>query len=158
MVRGFVYLTAVVDWASRKIIEHRVAITLEAVHIFEALVAAFACWGLLDIVKTDQGTQFTEGTFTEAVLGRSTRLSMDGKGVSRNNVFVERVWCSIMYEEVYLRAYELASRGWRSIGDYIKLCNRKRPYSILADRIPDEAYVGILSELASSSLFSCTRG
>ncbi|AJY05668.1 integrase core domain protein [Burkholderia vietnamiensis LMG 10929] len=91
MARGFVYLTAVVDWASRKILTHRVAITLEAVHAVEALEEAFARYGHPDIVNTDQGSQFTAGAFTEAVLGRGVRLSMDGKGAGRDNVFVERV-------------------------------------------------------------------
>ena len=100
MARGFVYLTAVVDWASRKILAHRVAITLEATHAIEVLEEAFARYGLPDIVNTDQGSQFTAGAFTEAVLGRDVRLSMDGKGSWRDNVFVERVWRSIKYEEV----------------------------------------------------------
>ncbi|MBJ9963493.1 transposase family protein [Burkholderia seminalis] len=99
------YLTAVVDWASRRILAHRVAITLEATHAVEALEEAFARYGLPDIVNTDQGSQFTAGAFTEAVLSRGVRLSMDGKGAWRDNVFVERVWRSIKYEEVYLKAY-----------------------------------------------------
>ncbi|VWD53210.1 putative transposase [Burkholderia lata] len=100
MARGFVYLTAVVDWASRKVLSHRLAITLEAVHAVEALEEAFARYGLSDIVNTDQGSQFTAGAFIEAVLSRNIRLSMDGKGAWRDNVFVERVWRSIKYEEV----------------------------------------------------------
>ena len=95
MARGFVYLTAVVDWASRKVLSHWVAITLEAVHAVEALEEAFIRYGLPDIVNTDQGSQFTAGAFTAAVLGRGIRLSMDGKGSWRDNVFVERVWRSM---------------------------------------------------------------
>ncbi|MDF3089172.1 IS3 family transposase [Burkholderia semiarida] len=144
MARGFVYLTAEVDWASRKILAHRVAITLEAVHAVEALEEAFARYGLPDIVNTDQGSQFTAGAFTETVLGRGIRLSMDGKGAWRDNVFVERVWRSIKYEEVYLRAYESVSHARRAIGEYIDLYNRKRPHSNLADRTPDEAYFATL--------------
>jgi len=94
-------IDAVVDWASRKVLSHRVAITLEAGHAVEALEEAFARHGLPDIVNTDQGSQFTAGAFTDAVLGRQVRLSMDGKGAWRDNVFVERVWRSIKYEEVY---------------------------------------------------------
>ncbi|RQT01732.1 IS3 family transposase [Burkholderia contaminans] len=144
MARGFVYLTAVVDWASRKILAHRVAITLEATHAVEALEEAFARYGLPDIVNTDQGSQFTAGAFTEAVLGRGVRLSMDGKGAWRDNVFVERVWRSIKYEEVYLKAYESVSHARRAIGEYIELYNRKRPHSSLADQTPDEAYFATL--------------
>ncbi|MGY6164001.1 IS3 family transposase [Paraburkholderia strydomiana] len=151
MARGFVYLTAVVDWASRKILAHRVAITLEATHAVEALEEAFARYGLPDIVNTDQGSQFTAGTFTEAVLSRGVRLSMDGKGAWRDNVFVERVWRSIKYEEIYLRAYDSVSHARRSIGDYIELYNRKRPHSSLADQTPDEAYFATLPAIKSAA-------
>ncbi|AWV02153.1 IS3 family transposase [Burkholderia sp. JP2-270] len=151
MARGFVYLTAVVDWASRKILAHRVAITLEATHAVEALEEAFARYGLPDIVNTDQGSQFTAGAFTEAVLGRGVRLSMDGKGAWRDNVFVERVWRSIKYEEIYLRAYESVSHARRSIGDHIELYNRKRPHSSLADQTPDEAYFATLPAIKSAA-------
>ncbi len=111
MARGFVYLTAVVDWASRKILAHRVAITLEAAHAVEALEEAFARYGLPDIVNPDQGSQFTAGAFTDAVLGRQVRLSMDGKGAWRDNGFVERVWRSIQYEEAYLAGHPAAAGG-----------------------------------------------
>ncbi|MBR8317283.1 IS3 family transposase [Burkholderia dolosa] len=151
MARGFVYLTAVVDWASRKILAHRVAITLQATHAVEALEEAFARYGLPDIVNTDQGSQFTAGAFTEAVLGRGVRLSMDGKGAWRDNVFVERVGRSIKYEEIYLRAYESVSHARRSIGDYIELYNRKRPHSSLADQTPDEAYSATLPAIKSAA-------
>ncbi len=152
MARGFVYLTAVVDWASRKILTYRVAITLEAVHAVEALEDAFARYGHPDIVNTDQGSQFTAGAFTEAVLGRGIRLSMDGKGAWRDNVFVERVWRSIKYEEIYLRAYESVSHARRSIGQYIELYNRKRPHpSLAAPQTPDEAYFATLPAIKSAT-------
>jgi putative transposase len=151
MARGFVYLTAVVDWASRKILAHRVAITLEATHAVEAREEAFARYGQPDIVNTDQGSQFTAGTFTGAVLCRGVRLSMDGKGAWRDNVFVERVWRSIKYEEVYLKAYGSVSHARRSIGDYIELYNRKRPHSSLADQTPDEAYFATLPAIKSAA-------
>ncbi|MDN7742391.1 IS3 family transposase [Burkholderia cenocepacia] len=151
MARGFVYLTAVVDWASRKILAHRVAITLEATHAVEVLEEAFARYGLPDIVNTDQGSQFTAGAFTDAVLGRQVRVSMDGKGAWRDNVFVERVWRSIKYEEVYLKAYESVSHARRSIGEYIELYNRKRPHSRLADQTPDEAYFATLPAIKSAA-------
>jgi len=144
MARGFVYLTAAVDWATRKILAHRVAITLEAMHAVEALEEAFTRYGQPEIVNTDQGSQFTANAFTEAVLGRNIRLSMDGKGSWRDNVFVERVWRSIKYEEVYLKAYESVSHARRAIGEYIELYNRKRPHSSLADQTPDEAYFATL--------------
>ncbi|WP_155638979.1 IS3 family transposase [Burkholderia multivorans] len=144
MARGFVYLTAVVDWASRKVLAHRVAITMEAVHAVETLEEAFAKYGQPEIVNTDQGSQFTATAFTEAVLSRGIRLSMDGKGAWRDNVFVERVWRSVKYEEVYLKAYESVGHARRSIGDYINLYNQRRPHSSLEDRTPDEAYFATL--------------
>jgi putative transposase len=151
MARRFVSLTAVVDWASRKVLTHRVAITLEAVHAVEALEEAFVRYRRPDIVNTDQGSQFTAGTFTEAVLGRGIQLSMDGKGAWRGNVFVERVWCSIKYEEVYLKAYESFSHARRSIGEYIELYNRKRHHSSLADQTPDEANFATLPAIKSAA-------
>jgi putative transposase len=151
MARGFVYLTAVVDWASRKILAYRVAITLEAEHAVQVLEEAFARYGLPEIVNTDQGSQFTAVAFTEAVLGRGVRLSMDGKGSWRDNVFVERVWRSIKYEEVYLKAYESVSHARESIGQYIDLYNRKRPHSSLSDQTPDEAYFATLPAIQSAA-------
>lgn len=129
----------------------RVAITLDAAHAVEALEEAFACYGLPDIVNTYQGSQFAAGGFTEAVLGRGVRLSMDGKGAWRDNVFVERVWRSIKYEQIYPRACESVSRARRSIGDYIELHNRKMPHSSLADQTPDEAYFAMLPAIKSAA-------
>jgi putative transposase len=100
MARGFVYLTAVIDWATRRVLAHRVAITLEAEHAVAALEEAFAKYGLPEIVNTDQGSQFTSTVFTDAVLGRGVALSMDGRGSWRDNVFIERLWRSVKYEEV----------------------------------------------------------
>jgi putative transposase len=151
MARGFVYLTAVVDWASRKVLAHRVAITMEAMNAVEALEEAFAKYGLPEIVNTDQGSQFTATEFTDAVLRRGIRLSMDGKGAWRDNVFVERVWRSVKYEEVYLRAYESVSHARRSIGDYLNLYNQKRPHSSLSDQTPDEAYFATLPAIKSAA-------
>lgn len=105
-------------------------------HAVEALKETFARYGQPDIVNTDQGSQFTANAFTEAVLGRGIRLSMDGKRSWRANVFVERVWRTIKYEEVYLKAYESVSHARRSIGEYINLYNLKRSHSSLADQTP----------------------
>jgi putative transposase len=151
MARGFVYLTAVVDWASRKVLAHRVEITMEAMHAVEALEEALAKYGQPEIVNTDQGSQFTATDFTDAVLGRGIRLSMDGKGAWRDNVFVERVWRCVKYEEVYLKAYESVSHARRSIGDYLNLYNQKRPHSSLSDQTPDEAYFATLPAIKSAA-------
>lgn len=144
MARGFVYLTAVVDWATRKVLAHRVAITMESIHAAEVLEEALAKYGQPEIVNTDQGSQFTATVFTDVVLDRGIKLSMDGKGAWRDNVFVERVWRSVKYEEVYLKAYDSVSHARRSIGDYMTLYNQKRPHSSLADQTPDEAYFAML--------------
>ncbi|WP_213309061.1 IS3 family transposase [Paraburkholderia sacchari] len=151
MARGFVYLTAVVDWASRRVLAHRVAITLESCHAVEALEEAFAKYGLPEIVNTDQGSQFTATEFTDAVLSRSVLLSMDGKGAWRDNVFVERVWRSVKYEEVYLKAYDSVSHARRSIGNYLNWYNQNRPHSRLADQTPDEAYFATLPAIKSAA-------
>ena len=106
MAKGFVYLTAVVDVASRRVLTHKVAITLEACHAVEIIEEAFARFGLPEIVNTDQGSQFTASVFTDVVLNRGCKLSMDGRGAWRVNVFVERVWRSAKYERIYLKAYD----------------------------------------------------
>jgi putative transposase len=102
-------------------------------------------------LNTDQGSQFTANAFTQAVLGRGIRLSMNGKGSWRDNVFVERVWRSIKYEEVYLKAYESVNHARSSIGEYIKLYSQKRPHSSLADQTPDEAYFATLPAIKSAA-------
>ena len=107
MAKGFVYLTAVVDVASRKVLAHKVAITLEAVHAKEIIQEAFKRYGTPEIVNTDQGSQFTAEEFTQTVLVQGCKLSMDGRGAWRDNVFVERLWRSVKYERVYLKAYEI---------------------------------------------------
>jgi putative transposase len=144
MARGFVYLTAVVDVASRRVLAHKVAITLEACHAKEVLQQAMARWGKPEIVNTDQGSQFTAEEFTEVVIGAGCRLSMDGKGAWRDNVFVERLWRSVKYERVYLRAYDCVSTARADVANYMDWYNTKRPHSSLADRTPDEHYFGAL--------------
>ena len=140
MARGFVYLTAVVDVASRRVLAHKVAITLEAVHAKEAIEQAFARWGAPEIVNTDQGSQFTASEFTDVVLAQGCKLSMDGRGAWRDNVFVERLWRSVKYERVYLKAYDSVSAAKADIADYVVWYNSQRPHSSLQRNTPDEAY------------------
>lgn len=140
MARGFVYLTAVVDVFSRKVLAHKVAITLEACHAKEIIEQAFAKYGVPEIVNTDQGSQFTAIDFTHAVLGKGCRLSMDGRGAWRDNVFVERLWRSVKYERVYLKAYDSVSAARADIGDYLAWYNAQRAHSKLDRLTPDEAY------------------
>jgi putative transposase len=140
MARGFVYLTAVVDVASRRVLAHKVAITLEACHAKEVVEQAFARYGVPEIVNTDQGSQFTAEEFTDAVLGRGCQLSMDGRGAWRDNVFVERLWRSVKYERVYLKAYDSVSAARADIAEYVRWYNSARVHSSLADLTPDQHY------------------
>ena len=147
MARGFVYLTAVVDVASRRVLAHKVAITLEATHAKDVIEQAFARYGVPDIVNTDQGSQFTAETFTDVVLDHGCQLSMDGRGAWRDNVFVERLWRSVKYERVYLKAYDGVSAARADIADYLRWYNTQRPHSSLERLTPQEKYVATLPSL-----------
>jgi putative transposase len=140
MARGFVYLAAVVDWFSRRVLSWRVSISLEAAFCVEALEEALARHGRPEIFNTDQGSQFTSHNFTDVLLKAGVAISMDGKGAWRDNVFVERLWRSIKYEEVYLRAYDTVSEARLSIGRYLAFYNGRRPHSSLDRQTPDQAY------------------
>jgi len=144
MARGFVYLTAVVDVASRKVLAHKVAITLEAVHAKEVIEQAFTRYGAPEIVNTDQGSQFTAVEFTDVVLAKGCKLSMDGRGAWRDNVFVERLWRSVKYERVYLKAYDGVSAARADIADYLDWYNVRRPHSSLERLTPHEKYLAAL--------------
>jgi putative transposase len=141
MARGFVYLVAVVDWFTRRVLSHRVSITMEADFCVEALNEALAKHGKPDIFNTDQGSQFTSEAFTGALIKHDIKISMDGKGAWRDNVFVERLWKSVKYEEVYLRAYDSVGEARASLGRYLDFYNSKRPHSSLGRKTPDEAYL-----------------
>ncbi len=140
MAHGFVYLAAVVDWFSRRVLSHRVSITMEADFCVEALEEAMAKHGKPEIFNTDQGSQFTSEAFTGVLIGNAIAISMDGKGSWRDNVFVERLWKSVKYEEAYLKAYDSVAEARASIGCYLDFYNRRRPHSSLDRRTPDEAY------------------
>ena len=146
MARGFVYLAAVVDWYSRRVLSHRVSITMEADFCIDALEEALAKHGRPEIFNTDQGSQFTSTEFTGVLLGNEIAISMDGKGAWRDNVFVERLWRSVKYEEVYLRAYDTVSEARRSIARYFGFYNGRRPHSSLDRQTPDRAYFGQLPQ------------
>ena len=140
MARGFVYLAAVLDWATRRVLSWRLSITMEASFCVEALEEALAKYGKPDIFNTDQGSQFTGAAFTGVLTGNDIAISMDGKGAWRDNVFVERLWRSIKYEEVYLRAYDSVGEARQSIGRYLDFYNGCRPHSSLDGMTPDQAY------------------
>jgi putative transposase len=147
MKKGFVYLCAVVDWASRKVLSHRISITLDTAFCLEAVEEAFLKFGQPEYFNTDQGSQFTSFAFTEMLSKRGIRISMDGKGCWRDNVFVERVWRSVKYEEVYLKAYETVSETGLSLAKYFRFYNTERPHSSLDKMTPDEYYFQIRSLL-----------
>ena len=140
MARGFVYLAAVVDWFSRRVLSHRLSITMDTAFCIEALEEALAHHGPPDIFNTDQGSQFTSATFTGVLIKNTIAISMDGKGSWRDNVFVERLWRSVKYEEVYLRAYETVGEARSSIGRYLSFYNSRRPHSSLDRQTPDAVY------------------
>ena len=144
LAHGFAYLTAVVDVASRQILAHKVATTRESHHAVEILEQAYARYGLPDIVNVDQGSQFTAEEFTAAVLDRGVKLSMDGKGAWRDNVFAERIWRSVKYERVYLMAYESVSAARADVAEYIDWYNTERPHSSLDDQTPEQTYWQLL--------------
>jgi len=140
MARGFVYLAAVMDWASRRVLSWRVSITLDSAFCLAAVEEAIARYGRPELFNTDQGAQFTSAAFTGLLLDQGIRISMDGRGCWRDSIFVERLWRTIKYEEVYLHAYDSVSAATASIGHYLTLYNTRRPRSSLDDRTPDEAY------------------
>ena len=141
MARGFVYLVAIVDWFSRKVLAWRLSITLSADFCVEALEEALARHGKPEIFNTDQGSQFTSTDFTKVLKTAEIAISMDGKGAWRDNVFVERLWRTVKYEEVYLRAYAVVAQARASIGRYLGFYNGKRPHSSLGGKTPDQAYI-----------------
>ena len=140
MARGFVYLVAVLDWFSRKVLSWRVSITMDVHFCIEALEEAIDRHGTPEIVNTDQGSQFTSQAFTGLLKEKGIRISMDGKGAWRDNVFIERLWRSVKYEEVYLHAYDTVADSRSGIEKYFDLYNRRRPHSSLNRQTPDQAY------------------
>lgn len=144
MAQGWVYLVAIVDWFSRCVLSHRLSITMEADFCVEALEEALTKHGKPEIFNTDQGSQFSSDAFTGVLTRNGIAISMDGKGSWRDNVFVERLWRSVKYEEVYLRAYESVSAARASIGRYLDFYNTKRPHSSLDRHTPNEVYFNLV--------------
>lgn len=140
MARGFVYLVVVLDWFSRRALSWRISITLETEPCVEAVEEALVRHGRPEIFNTDQGSQFTSETFTGLLSGNEIAISMDGKGAWRDNVFVERLWRTVKYEEVYLKAYDTVSEAQLSISRYLDFYNRRRPHSHHGGRTPDQVW------------------
>ena len=145
MERGFVYLAAVMDWFARRILAWRLSITLEVDFCIETVDdEALRLHGRPEIFNTDQGSQFTSDPFTEVLIDNGIAISMDGKGAWRDNVFLERFWRTLKYEEVYLKAYESVAEARSSISCYMNFYNGRRPHSALDRRTPDQAYYASL--------------
>jgi putative transposase len=140
MKRGFVYLIAVIDWFSRRVLSWKLSITMDVSFCLEALDEALSKHGKPEIFNTDQGSQFTSEAFTGRLKKDGIAISMDGKGRWCDNVFVERFWRSIKYEEIYLHAYDSVSEARNGIGQYIQFFNNRRPHSSLQAQTPDQVY------------------
>lgn len=148
MKRGFVFLVAILDWATRRVLAHRVSTSMTTDFCVEALEEAMAKYGRPEIFNTDgprpapQGSQFTSEGFTQVLKNHDVKISMDGKGRWVDNVFVERLWKSVKYEHVYLHAYESVSDARQQLARYFEFYNARRPHSSLGGQTPDTAYFG----------------
>jgi putative transposase len=150
MRRGFLYLVAVMDWATRKVLSWRVSNTLDVEFCLEALEEALGRFGRPEIFNTDQGSQFTSPRFTGLLQEAGVRVSMDGRGRWMDNVFIERLWRSLKYECVYLHAFETGSELRAGLSKWIGYYNAGRPHSALQGRTPDEAYrMGEMEKMAA---------
>ena len=151
MARGFVYLVVIMDWASRRVLSWRLSSTLTSDFCIAALEDALDRYGCPEIFNTDQGAQFTSAEFLNGLRRRQIQISMDGTGCWRDNVFVERLWRSVRYEEVYLHAYETVSAVRAGLSRYFQFYNRRRPHEALARRTPDQVFFTALPELLNPS-------
>lgn len=150
MARGFVYLAAVVNWFSRRVLAWKLSITLETEFCIDAVREALARHGKPEIFNTDQGSQYTSMAFRGLLADHAIAISMDGRGAWRDNVFVERLWRSVKYEEVYLRAYDSVSDARASLGRYLDFYNSRRPHSSLGARTPEQAYLDHLPQVLAA--------
>lgn len=140
LARGFCYLAAVMDWASRRVLSWRLSNTLDASFCIEALEEALERFPTPEIMNTDQGSQFSSEGFTSLLSSQGIRISMDGRGRWLDNIFIERLWRSVKYEEVYLKAYESIPEARRELAAYFDFYNKRRRHQGLDNRTPDEVY------------------
>ena len=145
MRRGFLYLFAVIDGYSRRVLAWRLSNTLTTDFCLDAVREAIHRYGRPEIFNTDQGSQFTSGEFTGLLKAHDIRISMDGKGSWRGNVFVERLWKSVKYEEVYLKAYDSVADAKANLATYLRFYNERRPHRSLEDKTPNAAYFAAIA-------------
>src|SRR6202167_3092938 len=151
MAKGFVYLVAVMDWVSRRVLSWRLSITMETDFCVEALTEAMDRYGQTEIFNTDQGVQFTSTGFVDELAERGVRVSMDGKGRYLDNIFIERLWRSLKYEEVYIRAYGSVAEARRSLGEWLAFYNDVRPHQSLEYQTPHEKFEGVACEYVDNA-------
>ena len=142
MAKGFLYLMAIMDWHSRKVLSWRLSNTMDVHFCLEALEEAVARFGTPEIFNSDQGSQFTSEAFTGALKQHGIRISMDGKGRCMDNIFIERLWRSLKYEEVYLKAYDSVAEARQGIDQWMRFYNMNRRHQGLNDQTPDSVYFG----------------
>ena len=146
MARGFVYLAAVLDWNTRRVLSWKVSNTMDVHFCLEVVEEAIERYGTPEIMNTDQGSQFTSQAFTGLLKEHDIKISMDGKGSWRDNVFIERLWRSVKYEDIYLRAYDSASAVRTGLNRYFNFYNSRRPHSSLDGQTPDQVYFNSLPQ------------
>ncbi len=151
MRQGFLYLVAVMDWYSRKVLSWRLTNSLDTAPCIEALEEAIATYGKPDIFNSDQGCQFTSEGFTQVLKDQNIRISMDGKGRWMDNVFIERLWRSLKYEEVYLKAYDTVAEAKQGIGNWLSFYNQERRHASLGRMTPDQVYYDLPSGLPKAA-------
>jgi putative transposase len=151
MAKGFCYLVAIMDWASRKVLAWRLSNTLDASFCVEALQEALARYGTPEIFNTDQGSQFTSDAFIGILESRGINISMDGKGRWMDNVFIERLWWSVKYQDVYLKAYSSIAEARKGLSEYFEFYNSQRRHQSLDRRTPDDVYFSTLFEMQAAA-------
>lgn len=151
MHRGFMYLIAIMDWATRKVLSWRLSNTLDTRFCVEALKEALFKYGAPEIFNTDQGCQFTSEKFTSVLKSWNIRISMDGKGRFKDNIFIERLWRTLKYERIYLKSYETGAELSKDLTTWFSWYNEKRPHSSLDKRTPNEAYLQGPEKLKSAA-------
>ena len=150
MARGFIYLTVVLDWYTRRVLSWKVSITMDVHFCLEAVEEAISRYGTPEIMNTDQGSQFTSQAFTGLMKENGIKISMDGKGSWRDNVFIERLWRSVKYEDIYLRAYGSVSEVKTGLNQYFNFYNTRRPHSSLDGKTPDQVYFNTLPQIKAA--------